>query len=40
MEAVRATADSLSVTLEQMKLVEALRRAYLDLTEVEKLGSN
>lgn len=37
---VRATADTLNATLEQMKLVEQMRRAYRDAKDIGKLDSN
>ena len=39
-EAVRATADTLSATLEQMKVVEEMRRTLRDIAEASKLESN
>jgi hypothetical protein len=38
--AVRATADSLNGTLEQMKVVEELRRTLREMRDVNQLDSN
>jgi hypothetical protein len=37
---VRATADSLNTSLEQMKLVEDMRRTLREIRDVNKLDSN
>jgi len=37
---VRATADSLNTSLEQMKLVEDMRRTLREIRDVNKLNSN
>jgi hypothetical protein len=39
-DAVRATADSLNTSLEQMKLVEDMRRTLRQIRDVNKLDSN
>lgn len=40
LEEVRATADTLNAILEQMKVVEQMRRAYRDVMNTRKLDSN
>jgi hypothetical protein len=40
MDAVHATTDTLRATLDNMKVVEEMRRALRDLRDVGKLDSN
>ncbi len=39
-DAVRATADTLNATLEQMKVVEEMRRTLRETQDLNKLDSN
>jgi len=39
-DAVRATADALSTSLEQMKMVEEMRRTLREIKGINKLESN
>jgi hypothetical protein len=40
MDAVRATADALQATLEQMKLVEQMRQALRSIPDIKDPASN
>jgi hypothetical protein len=40
MDAVNATAEALQATLEQMHMVEEMRRTLRDIRDVNKLPSN
>jgi hypothetical protein len=39
-DAVRATADTMSASLEQMQVVEDMRRTLREIRDVHKLDSN